>query len=111
MPESKSGNDLSGLKVKGTIQWVDANNCEDVTIKKYDYLLKDAEYANQDFSERMNYDSVHVFDGKAEKYLAEVPDGESFQLLRIGYYKKLTENGKTVLSEIVSLKDTYKPGK
>ena len=111
LPESKSGNDLSGLKVKGTIQWVDANNCEDVTIKKYDYLLKDAEYANQDFSERMNYDSVHVFDGKAEKYLSEVPDGESFQLLRIGYYKKLTENGKTVLSEIVSLKDTYKPGK
>lgn len=111
IPESKSGHDNSGMKVKGTIQWVNAADCEDVTVKKYDYLLKDAEYANQDFSERMNYDSVHEFDGKAEKYLANAPDGESFQLLRIGYYKKITENGKTVLSEIVSLKDTYKPNK
>lgn len=111
VPESKSGHDNSGMKVKGTIQWVNAADCEDVTVKKYDYLLKDAEYANQDFSERMNYDSVHEFDGKAEKYLANAPDGESFQLLRIGYYKKITENGKTVLSEIVSLKDTYKPNK
>ena len=59
----------------------------------------------------MNYDSVHEFDGKAEKYLANAADGESFQLLRIGYYKKITQNGKTVLSEIVSLKDTYKPNK
>lgn len=111
IPESKSGHDNSGMKVKGTIQWVNAADCEDVTVKKYDYLLKDAEYPNQDFSERMNYDSVHEFDGKAEKYLANAPDGESFQLLRIGYYKKITENGKTVLSEIVSLKDTYKPNK
>lgn len=111
IPESKSGSDLSGLKVKGTVQWVDAANCEDVTIKKYDYLLKDAEYANQDFSERMNYDSVHEFAGKAEKHFAAVADGECFQLLRIGYYKKLTENGKIVLSEITSLKDTYKPTK
>lgn len=111
LPESKSGSDTSGLKVKGTIQWVDANNCEDAVLKKYDYLLKDAEYANQDFSERMNYDSVHEFDCKAEKYLADTADGQSFQLLRIGYYKKITENGKVVLSEIVSLKDTYKPAK
>ena len=59
----------------------------------------------------MNYDSVHVFNGKAEKYLAEVADGTSFQLMRKGYYKKLTENGKLVLSEIVSLKDGYKPQK
>ncbi len=109
LPESKSGHDQSGIKVKGTIQWVDAATAKDVVIKKYDYLLKDAEYPNQDFSERMNYDSVHAFPGKAEAYLAEAEDGKSFQLLRIGYYKKVTENGKTELHEITSLKDTYKP--
>ena len=59
----------------------------------------------------MNYDSVHIFRGKAEKYLAEAPDGEKFQLMRKGYYKKLTDNGTLVLSEIVSLKDGYKPQK
>ena len=111
VPESRSGNDTSGIKVKGVIHWVDAATAVECEIRKYDYLLKDAAYPGQDFSERMNYDSVHVFNGKAEKYLAEVADGTSFQLMRKGYYKKITENGKLVLSEIVSLKDGYKPQK
>lgn len=111
VPESRSGNDTSGIKVKGVIHWVDAATAVDCEIRKYDYLLKDAAYPGQDFSERMNYDSVHIFNGKAEKYLAEVADGTSFQLMRKGYYKKITEKGKLVLSEIVSLKDGYKPQK
>ena len=59
----------------------------------------------------MNYDSVHSYFGKAEPYLAEVKEGTSFQLMRKGYYKKINENGKLVLSEIVSLKDGFKPAK
>ena len=109
VPESRSGNDTSGIKVKGVIHWVNAETAKDCEIRKYDYLLKDAAYPGQDFSERMNYDSVHVFKGKAEPYLAEVENGTAFQLMRKGYYKKLDENGKLVLSEIVSLKDGYKP--
>ena len=111
VPESRSGNDTSGIKVKGVIHWVNAETAVDCEIRKYDYLLKDAAYAGQDFSERMNYDSVHVFHGKAEPYLAEVKDGTTFQLMRKGYYKKITEDGKLVLSEVVSLKDGYKPQK
>ena len=111
VPESRSGSDTSGIKTKGVIHWVSAEKAVDCEIRKYDYLLKDAEYAGQDFSERMNYDSVHIFNGKAEPYLAEVSEGTSFQLMRKGYYKKVTENGKLVLSEIVSLKDGYKPNK
>lgn len=111
VPESRSGNDTSGIKVKGVIHWVNAATAVDCEIRKYDYLLKDAEYPGQDFSERMNYDSVHVCKGKAEKYLAEVPDGTSFQLMRKGYYKKKTENGVLVLGEITSLKDGFKPVK
>lgn len=109
VPESRSGNDTSGIKVKGVIHWVNAETAVDCEIRKYDYLLKDAAYPGQDFSERMNYDSVHVFNGKAEPYLKEVENGTAFQLMRKGYYKKLDENGKLVLSEIVSLKDGYKP--
>ncbi len=108
IPESRSGQDTSGIKCKGTIHWVDAQNCVDVEIRKYDYLLKDAEYVNQDFSERMNYDSVHVFKGKAEKYLFTCENGTSFQLLRKGYYKKINKEDKIVLSEIVSMKDSFK---
>lgn len=111
VPESRSGNDTSGIKVKGVIHWVDADTAVDCEIRKYDYLLKDAAYPGQDFSERMNYDSVHVYRGKAEPYLAEVKDGTTFQLMRKGYFKKITEGGKLVLSEVVSLKDGYKPQK
>ena len=111
VPESRSGNDTSGIKVKGVIHWVDADTAVDCEIRKYDYLLKDAAYPGQDFSERMNYDSVHVYRGKAEPYLAEAKDGTTFQLMRKGYFKKITEGGKLVLSEIVSLKDGYKPQK
>lgn len=106
IPESKSGNDTSGIKVKGVIQWVNATDCKDIEIRKYGYLLKDEEYAGQDFSERMNADSVKIFSGKVEPYVmgnGDIP----YQLMRTGYFKLLEVKGKTVLSEIVSLKDNF----
>jgi glutaminyl-tRNA synthetase len=94
--------------VKGTIQWVDGATGVDAEIRRYSYLLNDAAYPGQDFGERMNLDSEHIFYGKAEPYLAEVENGTPFQLMRVGYYKKTTdEQGKLVLSEIVSLKDNF----
>lgn len=104
-PESKSGSDTSGIKAKGVLQWVSAENAVDTEIRKYGYLLKDEEYAGQDFAERMNENSVQRFYGKAEPYIFE--DEKPFQLIRVGYYKKLKVKGGTVLSEIVSLKDNF----
>ena len=106
IPESKSGNDTSGIKVKGVIQWVNERDCVDVEIRKYGYLLKDEEYAGQDFSERMNKDSVFKFNGKVEPYVMNT-DEKPFQMIRTGYYKRLNVKGKEVLSEIVSLKDNF----
>ena len=106
VPESKSGEDTSGIKVKGVIQWVNAENAKDVEIRKYDYLLKDEEYSGQDFSERMNKDSVHIFNGKVEPYVMDSND-KAFQLLRTGYFKKLKVKDKEIISEIVSLKDNF----
>ncbi len=108
IPESRSSNDTSGIKVKGTVQWVDGKTGVDTEIRRYGTLLKDAEYAGQDFGERMNTESEHIFYGKAEPYLAQAEENKPFQLMRVGYYKKCTdENGKLVLSEIVSLKDNF----
>ena len=106
-PESKSGNDTSGIMAKGVLHWVNAQTCVDAELRKYDHLLKDAAYAGQDFAERMNFDSEHIFSAKAEPYLAEAEEGTAFQLMRTGYYKTCKENGKLVLSEIVSLKDNF----
>ena len=94
--------------MKGTIQWVDGKTGADAEFRRYGYLLKDAEYAGQDFSERMNEKSETICRGKAEPYLAECENDKAFQLMRVGYFKKCTdENGKLVLSEIVSLKDNF----
>ena len=108
IPESKSGADTSGIKVKGTIHWVNADDSVDMEIRKYEYLLKDAEYVGQDFSERMNYNSIHIIKGKAEKYLSTCEDGKPFQLLRKGYFKTYDVDGKRVMSEIVTMKDSFK---
>ena len=78
VPESRSQHDTSGIKAKGTIQWVDAETGVDAEIRRYGCLLKDPEYPGQDFGERMNKDSEQLFYGKAEPYLAEAADGTPF---------------------------------
>ena len=107
LPESRSGHDTSGVKAKGVLHWVNADTCADAVLKQYDHLLRDADYAGQDFSERMNLDSEHIFAAKAEPCLAEAAEGSAFQLMRTGYYKVCRDGGKLCLSEIVSLKDNF----
>ena len=109
--ESKSGNDTSGIKCKGVIQWVNADTAVDVEIRKYGYLLNDEEYAGQDFSERMNKESVKVFNGKVEPYVFENDYDAPYQLMRTGYFKRLNVMGKEIISEIVSLKDNFNTNK
>ncbi len=105
--ESKSGEDTSGIKCKGVIQWVNADTANDVKIRKYGYLLNDEEYAGQDFSERMNTQSVEEFNGKVEPYVMANEDDRPYQLMRTGYFKRLKTSSGEVLSEIVSLKDNF----
>ena len=107
VPASHSGSDTSGIKVKGVIQWVNADGCADAEVRQYESLLRDADYAGQDFSERMNAESEKIVPAKAEPYVARAGEGKDFQLLRTGYYKKCTEGEKLILSEIVSLKDNF----
>ncbi len=106
-PETRSGSsEPCAVKAKGVIQWVDAKYGIDAEFRHYEPLLTDEQYPDQDYSERLNKDSEKVFRGKAEPYLGECGDGVPFQLIRAGYYKKCVENG-LVLSEIVSLKDSF----
>ena len=107
VPESKSGNDTSGIKAKGVIQWVNAEDEVSMEIRKYGYLLLDEEYPGQDFSERMNPESLTVYNGLVEPYVTECEEGTPFQFIRTGYFKTMTLNGNQIVSEIVSLKDNF----
>ncbi len=107
-PETRSGSTVpTDVKAKGVIQWVDCKHGVKAEFRQYQPLLKDEQYPEQDYAERLNADSEARLYGFAEPYLNDSADDTAFQLMRTGYYKKCTDSGVFVLSEIVSLKDNF----
>lgn len=104
IPGTKSGEDGANIKVKGTIHWVDANNCIDVRLNMFDYLINDGD---GDYMDRINDNSLTILNGKAEKFLSAAEAGQRFQFLREGYFVKRAVNGEEYNS-IVGLKDSFK---
>lgn len=111
VPNSKSGEDTSGVKVKGVIQWVDAETCLDVTVRKLQSLLTDVVDGVTDFNERFNSDSMKVVSAKVERSLLTAKVEDKFQFMRVGYYvlDRDSTDKKLVFNEIVGLKDGFKP--
>ena len=102
IPGTKSGEEGAAVKVKGTIHWVNACDCEDITVNMYDYLIEDGD---GDYMERLNRDSVKVLHGKAERFAAAAEKGTRFQFLRQGYF---IAKGGGEFNGIVGLKDNFK---
>ena len=114
-PNSKSGNDESGIKAKGTIHWVDALqgiNCE---VRVYDRLFTipnpgDFEDEGKTIFDFYNKNSL-VINSNAimEPYLATAQSGEHFQFLRKGYYTVDADStiDKKVFNLTVSLKEGW----
>lgn len=106
---SRSGNDTSGIKVKGVIQWVDAKTCVDVTVRKLQSLLTDVVDGVTDFNQRFNAQSLTEVACKAERALTEANVGDRFQFMRVGYYVLDRDSSpeRLVFNEIVGLKDGF----
>ncbi len=109
VPNSKSGNDTSGQKVKGVIQWVDAKTCVDVTVRKLQSLLNDVVDGVTDFTLRFNDNSMQILSAKVEQSLCNANVEDKFQFMRVGYYvlDKDSTPQKLVFNEIVGLKDSF----
>ena len=103
---TKSGEDNSGIKVKGVIHWVDAKNCADLTVNLYDCLLLPYDGVHEDFSERLNPNSREVLEAKGEKMLETAEPLHAYQFMRQGYFCRDPKTGE--MNRIVSLKDSYK---
>lgn len=112
IPESKSGNDTSNLKVKGTLHWVNAADAIEVEVREYDRLFKVENPSNEDgdFKDYINPDSLKVVKGYAEPSLLNASFKDHFQFLRKGYYflDKDSENGEFIFNRTVTLKDGWK---
>jgi glutaminyl-tRNA synthetase len=112
VPESRSGQDKSGIKVKGVIHWVNATDAVDVEIRMYDRLFKVENPNTQegDFKDYLNPDSLHTIHwAKAEASLRSITAGDKFQFLRMGYFcvDKDSTNTKPVFNRTVTLKDAW----
>ncbi|WP_029276827.1 glutamine--tRNA ligase/YqeY domain fusion protein [Pedobacter borealis] len=113
IPESKSGNDTSGINVKGTIHWVSAAHAKTAEIRLYDRLFTsetpDAEEG--DFKDYLNPESLTVLPNVyIEPALADADLESRYQFIRKGYFcldRDSTVN-KLVFNRTVTLKDTFK---
>lgn len=114
-PATKSGSGFEGRKVKGTIHWVDAATAVDATVRLYENLMKEGdEVLLEDYSNLNPNSLVELKNCKLEAAFKGTPKGEAFQFLRNGFFctdvKDSTEE-HLVFNRIVSLKNSYKPGK
>lgn len=107
-PDSKSGKDSSGIKVKSAIQWVDAAKAKKVEIRLYDRLFKDEA---PEGLEDINPDSLKVISNALIEpaVIIDKPDVR-FQFEREGYFYAdpvdYTDE-HPVFNKIVGLKDSW----
>jgi glutaminyl-tRNA synthetase len=110
-PESKSGQDTSGLNVKGTLHWVNAKDAVEVEVREYDRLFKveNPSAEEGDFKTYINPDSLKTVIGFAEPSLMEASATDRFQFLRKGYYclDKDSRDQKLIFNRTVTLKDGW----
>lgn len=112
-PESKGGTTPDKRKVKGTIHYVDANNCFDAEIRIYDRLFKVENPAAPDVSLKdvINENSLTILQNcKLESELKNAKLYENFQFMRKGYfckdYDSTDEN--PVFNMTVALRSSWK---
>jgi glutaminyl-tRNA synthetase len=108
---SKSGQDTTGINVKGTLHWVSAKHAVPVEIRLYDRLfsVEDPTSGEGDFKEYMNPNSLQIITGYAEPALKEANTGESFQFLRKGYFALDQDSSeeKLIFNRTVTLRDNW----
>ncbi len=112
-PETKGGNTPDGRKVRGTIHWVDASNCENAEVRLYSNLftVADPDTGDKNFLDYLNPESLEVVENaKLEKSLGKAKLGDSFQFMRLGYFcvDKDSTSEKLIFNRSVSLKDGFK---
>ena len=112
-PDSKSGQDTSGLKVKGTLHWVEASHAVTAEIRDYERLFTVPEPTsdeNIDFLNFVNKESLKInVSAKVEPSLLGAAAGQTYQFLRQGYYckDKDSKNDFPVFNRTVGLKDSF----
>ena len=113
-PETKSGSGFTGRKVKGTVHWVDANNCVPCEFRLFEPLILDTDPENEGkhFLDQINPNSLEILQGYVEPtQIKDAKPLDKFQFVRNGFYSvdtKYTTDDKLVFNRIVPLKSSFK---
>ena len=117
LPNTKSGQDNSGIKCKGTIHFVSAKNCFKVTIRDFKNLIKE-QYVDPmkaleegvSLEELLTPNSMTESVAFAENFLKTAKVEDKFQFMRKGYYclDKDSTKDNLIFNSTISLKDSFK---
>ncbi|PCJ47393.1 MAG: glutamine--tRNA ligase [Gammaproteobacteria bacterium] len=115
-PDTRSGHDKSGRKVKGVIHWLSAKQAKPAQVRVYDRLFSDATpdvgHGDKPFTDFINPESKQVFDNAwVEPSLWDAEPGSSYQFERQGYFVADTvehlTGEKLVFNRTVTLRDNW----
>jgi glutaminyl-tRNA synthetase len=112
IPESRSGQDTSGINVKGTLHWVEVTNAITAEVRLYDRLFKveDPSSEEGDFKDYINSDSLQtITTAYAEPALKHARLNDRYQFLRKGYFTLDNKDtyARLVFNRTVTLKDAW----
>ena len=110
-PLTKSGS-FNERKPNGNIHFVDAKTAINAEFRLFEPLMVDENEENKDldFMERLNPNSIKIFNGFVESSLENTKPLDHFQFVRNGYYTtdKDSTKDKLVFNRTCSLKSSFK---
>lgn len=112
-PETFGGDTPDGRKVRGTIHWVYAHDCNTAEVRMYDRLFDVENPSNEEgvssFEDNLNPNSLVVQSAYVERALKDTKSGERFQFMRIGYFctDRDSSEDTLVFNRTVQLRDSF----
>ena len=103
-PESRSGQDTSGLKPKGVIHWVSESGAQQIKVKKYDRLFNVPDPKADNFMDEINIESLVECDAFIEPAALGL-DQRQFQFERVGYFSK--DEDARVFNQTMTLREGF----
>lgn len=110
-PNTKSGQDTSGKKVKGTLGWVSAKHAIDAEVRLYDrlFVTENLNTIDDDFKNHLNENSLEIKNAKLEPSLKTAKINDQVQFERQGYFivDKDSTDDNLVFNRTVTLRDNW----
>ena len=111
-PETRSGQDTSGKKVKGTLGWVSAPHAVRAEVRLYDRLFSTANMnlVEDDFKNHLNPHSLEIVNSAViEPSVKNLKLGEQVQFERMGYFRVDEDSTEEniIFNRTITLKDTW----